>query len=194
MSASLKTDERVKLFSFISILFFLFKKTATITHLSVTEIRVFEVLCYLFFGMLCAVTPVLCIGFSARRIFKKKWPFTSKIQYFKVASRLLIHPKKNQPRYTYGFLSIIRSDRPEVFLQVTFLLKMDFESITYIKSVVLPARTHRSVRAGTNWAILCVIGAGVEPATPTSIALTYWATSPFLHIIRGEGGNRTHDL
>lgn len=80
---------------------------------------------------------MLFIGFSEGRIFKKKLPFTSKIQYFKVVSRLLIYLKKNQPTYTYGSLSIIRSDRPVVFLQVTYLLKMDFKSTTYIKSVVL---------------------------------------------------------
>ena len=105
----------------------------------------------LFFGMLRSVLPILFIDFSEGRIFKKKLPFTSKIQYFKVVSRLLAHPKKNQPRYNYGFLSIIRSDRPEVFLQVTFLLKMDFESITYIKSVVLyqlsyPMRNRSRIR------------------------------------------------
>ena len=59
------------------------------------------------------------------------------------------------------FLSIIRSDRPVVFLQVTFLLKMDFESITYIKSVVLYPLSYRFLYL-----------TGVEPATPTSVVLT----------------------
>ena len=41
-------------------------------HLSTTEILVFGVLDDLFFGMLPSVLPIVFIGFSEERIFKKK--------------------------------------------------------------------------------------------------------------------------
>lgn len=95
-------------------------------HLSAAETMVFELLYHLFLPMLRSVLPIACIGFPEGRTFKKKLSFTSKIQYFKVASRLLFPLKKKQPTHNHGFLSIIQRDCLVVFLQVTFLLKMDF--------------------------------------------------------------------
>ncbi len=61
-------------------LFFL--KTATITHLFDTEILVFEARYDLFFGMLQSVFPILFIGFSEGRIFKKEIAFHIKNSVF----------------------------------------------------------------------------------------------------------------
>lgn len=81
----------------------------------------------------------------------KKLPLSLKIQYFKVAIGVLLFHLEIPTDTQLLFLPILRSGRPMVvFLQVTFLMKMDFESINYIKSVALCQLSYPVIDKGRN--------------------------------------------